>query len=288
MSRKLWVGPLVVLLTVLSIHCQKKAEIKGISLEVSFSDEELSDKLMTEMQLKWKTDGQFQKLSQDFHVFVHFNHGNNTLFKEDYVPDVATSTWEPDQEYVYVKKIYIPPFIDEFDPDFKGEETLKLTIGFYSPYDRSGASKQEVLEEKLKVFPPPLDTPEVIYESGWHDLEVDPEAYLKQWRWTEREARCIIDNPHRDALLVIKGGVNRDAIESQKIVFKINDLILDEFDAEESSFEKTYNIKKEMLGDRDEFELTIATDKSFVPAKILPSSSDERELGLQISFIYFR
>lgn len=288
MSRKALVGPLVLMLLMLSVHCKEKTDIQGISLEVSFSDEQLSDKLMTEMQLKWKTDSQFQKLNQDFHVFVHFWHDDNLLFQEDYVPDVPTSTWEPDQEYIYSKKIYIPEFIDEFDPDFKGEEMLKLSVGFFSPYDRSGGSKQELLSDKLKVVPPPLDTPEIIYESGWHDQEIDPDAYLQQWRWTEKEARCIIDNPNRDALLVIRGGVNRDAVENQKIIFKINDLILDEFVAEESHFEKTYNIKKEMLGEKDEFILTIAADKAFVPAQLLPNSSDERELGLQVSFIYFR
>jgi len=68
----------------------------------------------------------------------------------------------------------------------------------------------------------------------------------------------------------------------------INDLILDEFIAEDSSFEKTYNIEKERLGEGDEFYLTIITDKSFIPAEILPDSGDERELGLQISFLYFR
>jgi hypothetical protein len=288
MSRKLWIGPLVLMLLLLNVQCKNKAEIQGISLEVTFADEELSDKLMTEMQLRWKTDGQFQKLSQDFHVFVHFWHNDNLLFQADYVPEVPTTAWEPDQEYIDTRKIYIPEFIDEFDPDFKGEETLKLSVGFFSPYDRSGESKQLVLEEKLKVVPPPLDTPEIIYESGWHDLEQDPEAYLQQWRWTEQEAHCIIDNPHRDALLVIRGGVNRNALEGQKVIFKINDLILDEFTAEESTFEKTYNIKKEMLGEKDEFVLTLATDKIFVPSELFQDSSDERILGMQISFIYFR
>ena len=120
------------------------------------------------------------------------------------------------------------------------------------------------------------------------DLEINTDAYLKEWRWTGKEARCIIDNTHRDALMVIKGGVNLEALDEQKIIFKINDLVLDEFIPEESYFEKSYNIKKEMLGEDDEFYLTIVTDKTFVPAKIDPNSSDERELGVQISFIYFR
>jgi len=288
MVKKISIILTILFLTVMSFNCQKKTQIKGINLDVSFSEEKLSDDLVTEMKLTWKTDAEFVKMSQDFNVYVHFWHDNNLLFQEDYVPEVPTTTWEPEQEYTYSKNIYIPEFIDEFDPDFKGEENLKLAIGFFSPYDNSGESKQLIYEQKFKVFPPPLDTPEVIYEKGWHDLEINPEAYLKQWRWTEKTATCIIDNPHRDAMLIIRGGVNRDALQDQKVIFKINDLILDEFVAEESYFEKTYNIKKEMLGEGEEFILTVASDKAFVPAELIPDSADERELGMQISFIYFR
>ena len=146
----------------------------------------------------------------------------------------------------------------------------------------------KIFEKKLKVLPPPLDTPEKIFEDGWYDLEINPDAFLGQWRWTAKEARCIIDNPKRDALLVIKGGVNLDALEDQKVIIKINDRILDEFIPDESYFEKSYNIKKEMVGEGEQFFLIIATDKVFIPADIIPNSKDERELGLQISFVYFR
>jgi hypothetical protein len=210
------------------------------------------------------------------------------LLQDDHIPEVPIAEWDADQEYVYSRRVYIPEFIDEFDPEFSGEETLRLSVGISSPYDRTDETQQEILKKRLKVFPPPLDTPEKIYENGWYDLEINPDAFLGKWRWTAKEARCIIDNPKRDALLVIKGGVNLDALEDQKVIFKINDRILDEFVPEESHFEKSYNIKKEMVGEGEQFFLTIATDKVFVPADMIPNSKDERELGLQISFIYFR
>jgi hypothetical protein len=271
-----------------SFSCQKKAQVKGIDLTVAFSDKTLTDNLMTDMQYQWKTTPDFMKLSRDYTVYVHFWHGNNLLFQDDHVPPVPTSQWEPGKDYSYQRRIYIPAFIDEFDPEFKGEETLKLVVGFYNPYDRSGESKRDILIKKLKVLPPPPDVPEIIYESGWYDLEVDPDAILKQWRWTAREARCVLDNPHRDAFLVIRGAVNKDKLPDQKVIFKINDLTLDEFIPSETVFEKSYEIKKELLGDKDEFYLVITTDQTFVPTKIYPGSKDERELGLQVSFIYFR
>jgi hypothetical protein len=288
MRRKTAAAILVLVLALVFSNCKKKSQVQGVSLDVTFSEERLSDYLITDMTYDWKTDSSFQKMDQDMNVFVHFWHKNNLLFQDDHIPEVPVTEWEPGQEYTYTRRIFIPEFIDEFDPEFKGKETLRLSIGFFSPYDRTNESKQEVLEKKLEVYPPPLDTPEIIYEDGWYDLEIDPNAYLKRWRWTAKEARCIIDNPKRDALLVIKGGLNLEALKDQKVIFMINDRILDEFIPEESYFEKTYTIKKEMLGEDDEFFLTIATDKTFVPADVIPNSKDKRELGLQISLIYFR
>ncbi len=279
---------LVLVLTIIAVQCKKKSQVQGVSLGVTFSEDKLSDNLITDVQYHWKTGGDFQKLEQDMNVYVHFWHNNNLLFQDDHIPEVPVVEWVPDREYTYSRRIYIPGFIDEFDPEFKGEETLKLSVGFFSPYDRTEKSKQEILERKLKVYPPPLDTPEIIYEDGWYDLEINPEAFLERWRWTAKEASCIIDNPKRDALLVIKGGLNLEVLKDQKVIFMINDRILDEFVPEESYFEKSYTINKEMLGESEEFFLTIATDQTFVPSQSIPNSTDKRELGIQISFIYFR
>ncbi len=288
MWKKTAVVMLILFLAVISFSCRKKSQVKGITLDVTFSEEELSDDLITDMQYHWKTGPEFVKIEQDMQVYVHFWHKNNLLLQDDHIPEVPITEWDANQEYAYSRRVYIPEFIDEFDPEFKGEETLRLSVGISSPYDRTDETQQEIFEKKLKVYPPPLDTPEKIYEDGWYDLEINPDAFLRQWRWTAKEARCIIDNPKKDALLVIKGGVNLEALKDQKVIIKINDRILDEFIPEESYFEKSYNIKKEMVGEGEQFFLTIATDKVFVPAKIIPNSKDERELGLQISFIYFR
>jgi len=288
MVKKISIVVVLVAMMLVSFHCRKKAAVKGVDLEIKFSESPLSDYLITDIHYTWKTSSEFVKVSQDYNVFVHFWHKNNLILRDDHIPDVLTSKWEPGNVYSYSRRIYIPRFIDEFDPEFEGEESLRISAGFFSPYDRTGESKREVMVEKIKVSPPPPDTPEVIYEDGWYDHEVNPEAFLKEWKWTTKEARCIVDNPHRDALLFIRGGLNLDVLDDQKVIFKINDLVLDEFIPKESNFEKSYNIKKEMLGEGDEFILTFLTDKTFIPAKVIPGSADERELGIQISFIYFR
>lgn len=288
MKRTRTIAILLIIAAALSVSCRKKASVKGIDLAVDFSDKTLTDNLITDITYRWKTTGEFQKMDQDLNAFVHFWNGSNMLFQDDYVPEPPTSKWEPGKEYVTTQRIYIPKFIDEFDPQFKGEETLRLSIGLYSPYDRTGKVKFQIYDETLKVLPPPADTPEIIYENGWYEQEIDPKTNLKRWRWTAGEARCLIDNPRRGALLVVRGALNTDAVKDQKVIFKINDTVLDEFIPPTGVFDKSYKITKDMLGDQNDWRLIIATDKPFVPAKVYPNSKDERELGIQVSFIYFR
>ncbi|MGB8952627.1 MAG: hypothetical protein WCC06_08160 [Candidatus Aminicenantales bacterium] len=288
MKKELYPLLFILAISLILCGCQKKTQVKGVDLSVNFSEPTLTDYLITDVEYTWKIAGDFENLTRDYNIFVHFWHKTNLLIQDDHAPEVPTSKWEKGKEYTYKRRIFIPTFIDEFDPQFKGEETLRLSVGLYNAYDRSGKSQLEVLSKKLKVVPPPIGTPEIIYESGWYDLEVDQNSILKQWRWTGREARCVIDNPGQDALLVIKGGTNIDAVKDQKIIFQINGLTLDEFIATDGFFEKSYKIKKETLGDKYEFYLAVVTDKTFVPAKVISNSKDERELGVQISFIYFR
>jgi hypothetical protein len=289
MNKRIAMAVLVIAITALtSPSCQKKTQVKGVELTVNFSEKTLTDNLITDIQYDWKTSDDFPRVNKDYTVYAHFWHGDNLLFQDDHVPPVPTSKWEPGQEYKYQRRIYIPSFIDEFDPSFKGEEQLRLSVGLYNPYDRTGDANREVLTSRLKVFPPPPDTPEIIYETGWYDQEIDPNAPLRKWRWTGPEAKCIVDNPHRDAQLVIRGGVNKDIIADQKVIIKVNDLVLDEFIPDEITFEKSYPVKKEMLGDKDEFSLSIGVDKTFIPSKVFPQNKDDRELGCQIAFVYFR
>ncbi|MBN1939348.1 MAG: hypothetical protein JW843_07170 [Candidatus Aminicenantes bacterium] len=288
MKRTVRLGILIVAAALAAAGCQKKTQIQGVSLDVAFAEPVLSDNLITDITYTWKTGSDFLKFDREYHVFVHFWHNENLIFQDDHAPDPATAEWEKDKAYTITRRIYIPKFIDEFDPQFKGEESLRLVVGLVNPYDRSGDAPREVMTRKLKVLPPPIGTPEVIYESGWYDLEVDQNNPLKQWRWTAKEAKCIIDNPRRDALLVIKGGANISDVKDPKIILKINGLAFDEFVPNEGLFEKSYEIQKEMLGDKDEFTLSIGVSESFIPSKINPSSQDDRELGLQVSFIYFR
>ena len=268
--------------------CRESSPVKGIDLAVNFSETPLTDRLYTDIQYRWKLRGSYKKIDQNCAVFVHFWHRSNLIFHDNHRPEIPVSRWEPGQEYIYTRRIYIPQFIDALDPEFKAPDTLKLSIGLTFPKDESGKPLKKIYEEKLKVYPPPPDTPVILYKEGWSDFEIDPESYLKRWRWTAEEAICIVDNPRREALLVIRGGVMNQGVQEQKIIIQINDFTLDEFIPQRNHFEKFYSIGKEMLGESDQFTLVISTDKTFIPAKVIPGSEDKRKLGIQVAFLYFR
>lgn len=134
-----------------------------------------------------------------------------------------------------IRRIYFAKRVpDELLPKVKTEPkvTVEPTQKFYvGPFRAVG----------------PAGGLEVICNTGWYGLEVDPNSPLKQWHWTSRTARCVIANPHRRAVLVIRGGVSRDAVPNQKLTIMINDLRLDEFSPGGPVFEKNYMINPEML-----------------------------------------
>lgn len=134
------------------VSCGRE-QIKGLQLDIKFSEDKLSEGMVTNIQFSWRTDHDFQKIREGAGVFVHFWHGNNLLHQDYHVPEVLPSDWDAGREYMYSQQVYIPELIDESDPDFKGYETLKLSIGFYFPADGKGKSKEEILVKKLKVFP---------------------------------------------------------------------------------------------------------------------------------------
>ncbi len=268
--------------------CGKEDSIQGLKLQVSFLDGMLFDDFLAEVQFTWTVEEKFFPMGQKARVFVLMWHGKNLLAQDYHVPEVHPSEWEPGGVYSYSRRLYIPEFIDRSDPDYKGDESLKFSVGIYAPYEESGNTKREIYQEKIVISPSPPDIPEIIYGDGWYEVEVDPSDSLKLWRWTEKEAKCIIDNPRRDAFLYMIGGVCPATLGEQQIVLSINGSVLDEFAPLKNPFERSYKVEKDWFGEGKSFEFVISVDKVCDLDRISPGSEDYRELGIRISFLYFR
>lgn len=278
------------LLTV-SIVCSKKADTNGVELDVTLQPETITDFLEVKMNYNFTLSEKFKALTDDYKVFVHFWRVKNKemLMGDDHAPETKLSEWKKGGTINYSRMIFIPRFLDEFDIDFEGYEEIKLTVGLYNPKDDTG--KIVLFEEILSIKSASLNAPEIVYDEGWHQSETDvkvKEDTEKTWRWTAKKAVCIIENPKKECLLKIRGGVDKAILQDQKVIFKINDTVVEEFIPETAKFAKEYVVTPEMMGEEDEFKLTIETDKTFVPSALKTDVDDDRELGVQVFFFYFR
>ena len=284
---------LIIAAALMLMFCGKKQDTRGIELNLRISPEPLTDSLYVKMDYDFKTGNDFKKIDKDYRVFVHFWRTNSKemLIQDDHSPVKKTSEWSLSETMTYSRTLFIPQFLNEFDIDFEGYEEVKVAVGLYNPDPQTKESPIILYEKKMNIQPASINAPEIVYNEGWYELETDIKSttvYEKSWRWTSQKGVCIIENPKKASTLIVKGGVNKAVFQDQKVALKINDTILDEFLPETAYFSQEYVVTPEMMGTNDEFSLKFETDKTFVPAKLDPNSKDNRELGIQIFFLYFR
>jgi len=145
--------------------------------------------------------------------------------------------------------------------------------------------------QKIPDIIPDVFTPyPITYSEGWYPLETNsqiPNPDWQQWRWIGRKAFCTIQNPRKKTLLIIRGSVDKSIHSEQKISFQLQDTLLDEFIPGTSKFFKEYLITPEMMGITETVSFSIETDCVFIPSRINPGVDDNRELGLQIYYLFF-
>lgn len=271
--------------------CGKKMDSKGVTLNLTLLPDIVTDSLYVKMKYEFSTSNDFHALNDDYRVFVHFWRVKNKemLLVDDHQPEKMISQWKKDDKINYTRTLYIPRFLDEFDIDFEGYEVIKLTVGLYNP--KMESSKIILFQESINIQSASSIAPEIVYDEGWYQSETDLNLVNKDersWRWTSKKAVCIIENPKKECLLKIIGGVDKTKFTDQKVIFKINDKILEEFVPETSRFSKEYVVAPTMMSVEDEFRLTIETNKTFIPSALNPGVNDDRELGVQVFFLYFR
>ncbi len=268
----------------------KKTEKKdvGIYISVELSDPPIEN-LMTDITYTWKLKDNLIKYDPSYKVFVHFwdNKQKRMILQDDHDLPVDSKSWKPGETFTYTHKdIYIPDFIDEYDLNFTGEEDVTLTVGLWKPGVPN--SKIIIYQKTLKFQPINPDYPDYTFDEGWYPEEKFGDGIYDSWRWTGKKAVISVENIGKDIKFYFWGGSDKSVLEDQKITVKVNDTILDEFIPDKAKFKKEYIIKKELIGDGDEFKVIISTDKTFIPSQVKKDSKDERELGVQAYFIYFK
>ncbi len=138
---------------------------------------------------------------------------------------------------------------------------------------------------KGKMVPDQLSSIEVEHGEGWYPPESDetlnpPER--RHWQWVGRQAFCRLENPGKETVLSILGGVNKAILQQQGVTVKCNGEPLDTFVPEEPYFFKEYILPTGLMGRGSYVPLVLETDRTFVPAREIPGAGDTRELGVQV------
>ncbi len=288
---KFRVSALILISFLTLVSCGKKSDTRGVNLKVELQPDTITDELYIKMNYEFTFSDTFAGLKRDYVVFVHFWRvkSKEMLMVDDHSPEKKISEWAKGDTIKYARMVFIPKFLDEFDIDFEGYEEVNLTVGLYIPEVKD--SKIILFQKTLEVQAASLNAPEVVYDEGWWQVEIDlkiKEPGERMWRWTTKKAICLIENPRKECLLILTGRVDKIQFKDQKVIFKINETLVDEFIPEMDSFEKRYIVTPAMMGQGDEFTLTIETDKTFIPSSVDSNSKDSRELGIRIFRLYFR
>jgi hypothetical protein len=286
-----WVIFITTAVMLFFFSCSGFREKSGIEFDLTVKPDELCDHSYVKMIYSFGFNRNYQKMKKNYMVYVHFWRikSKEMLLQDDHYPVEKSFKWRPGTEFTYDRTLFIPKLIDEiYEIDFNEYESIRISVGLFRP----GNTKDmvELYKKEFKLKPASEVLPDIVYAEGWNVKETNPEVSDKKyrsWRWTRREAKCIIENTRQESTLIIRGGVDKEKFADQNVALLINNKPLDQFVPATGKFEKQYTLSKEMLGDTEEILLTIKTNRSFIPAAMDASSTDIRELGIQVFFLYF-
>lgn len=224
--------------------------------------------------------------AEDYLVFVHFlDATGQRMWTDDHEPPAPTRQWKPGQTVEYTRTVFIPKF------PYVGPTNIQL--GLYSResgerlplagQDR-GLRAYQVGSFNMSLQP---DSVFVVFKDGWHAAETADDG--EEWQWSKREGTVAFRNPRRDAELLLQVDQAVNAFSSpQRVEVRIGSAVVDSFTLPIGVRElRRIALPEAVLGTADTVEMTIAVDKTFVPADV-PGlrSSDPRELGIRVFRVY--
>ena len=120
----------------------------------------------------------------------------------------------------------------------------------------------------------------VVFKDGWHATEFGTEGPGREWQWSRKDGILSFRNPKRDVrfYLQLDQPVPNALSEPQQVDIRLGDLVLERFALPGGGSElRRIDISAGQLGAAETVDLTIATDKTFVPASVPAlKSSDPR------------
>jgi hypothetical protein len=239
---------------------------------------------------KFVVAAQAPRLTQNYHVFVHFNDTSGQQFwTDDHLPPTPTSEWKPGSTIEYTRTMFVPKV------PYTGETTID--VGLYRPgsdervpLSGTAQGRRAYRVGTLEVLPQ-ADTSLVLYRTGWYDTEILPDSPGIEWRWSKEQSVLQFRNPKRDILLMLDlDQPQANLAGPQRVELRSGASTLDAFSLTPGDrVVRRVPIKADALGDADSVELTLVVTPTFSPA-YLPgaSSKDVRTLGVRVFNAYIQ
>ena len=228
------------------------------------------------------------KLSQNYRVFVHFNDASGQqLWTDDHMPPTPTSEWQPGATMEYTRTMFVPKV------PYTGEATIDM--GLYLPQggERLALNGTTVGKRAYRVgtlqVQPQMSTTLVLFNEGWHQVEVVPDSPGVEWRWSKQQATLRFRNPGRDVTFMLDLDQPQADLKSpQQLQLRAGTTMLDSFTlAPGEHAVRRVDVPASALGGVETAELTLTVDPTFTPA-YLPAAQnkDMRTLGVRVFHAY--
>jgi hypothetical protein len=279
-------GFAVMAASVLALHaCRRDATPeKGLAApSITLSQDKVSLGSPIDITYKFEVAPDAPPFTENYRVFAGVvDVDEQLMWTDDHDPPTPTTGWKAGQTITYTRTVFIPvyPYVGEaaIHMGLYSTNTQKrlplngVHIGQHS-YD---VARLQLLPQSENVF--------TIYKDGWHPAEVQEQNSLVEWRWTKKTATVAFRNPKSDALFYLEldnPGVAFD--ETQQVTISLAGRTVEQFTLvpKRMVLEKI-PFKAAQFGNEEMAELKIDVSKTFIPALVLTSNHDPRELGVRV------
>ena len=280
------VFPVVLLLAGCGRTQQPETPLVTPTVTVARSDAAIG--MPIEMTYRFVVAATAPAFTEDETVFVHFlDADGEMMWTDDHEPPVPTTQWKPGQTIEYSRTMFIPKF------PYSGDTSV--IVGIYSR--RSGArvpmagrpkGQREYQVASFNLHPQ-TDNLYVVFKDGWHETEVAEEASGLEWQWSKKTATLAFRNPMRDVLFYFLCDQPVKVLGApQQVELRIGPTVIDSFALPAGPRElRKVNLTGAQLGNGETVEVTVAVDRTFVPATTTQlKSTDSRELGIRVFRAY--
>ncbi|MBN2382620.1 hypothetical protein JXQ70_07040 [bacterium] len=273
---------------------QKPISVTGldVTVQVQISGQEHASDSLLPIQFSWKTGPNWVSPGNHSYVFVHLqDEDGERICQDDHIPLLPFDSWQPNQEYSYLRYMYVPITLIK--------KKVVLLIGIYKKGETAeyfafnGLNQfnryHRYLAGEFMLVPSNLEYSEALikYVRGWYDPELDSRGNVN-WRWMKKSGECRLVNPKKDAWLYLDLWIpNQYFTNPAKVTIKLAGKPLEIDVTNRDYIQERLEIPADVLGQEDYTSLEFETDQTFIPAQT-GDSVDVRELGLMVKKILFR